>query len=43
MRGAKIESFVDDYYSVAKFRAAYAGALPTMTDRHNGSKSILAS
>ena len=33
MRGAKIESFVDDYYSVAKFRAAYAGALPTMTDK----------
>ena len=33
MRGAKIENFVDGYYSVAKFRAAYAGAMPTMTDK----------
>ena len=26
-------SFVDNYYSVAKFQAAYAGIIPSITDR----------
>ena len=33
MRGCNIESYVHDYYSVAKFRAAYAGVILPMTDK----------
>ena len=32
IRGITIEDFVDDYYSVAKFAAAYAPILPGLTD-----------
>jgi len=32
-RGVKIEDFVHPYYSVNKFKAAYAGIVPSLTDR----------
>ena len=33
MRQPDMGSFVDNYYSVAKFQAAYAGIIPSITDR----------
>src|SRR6266542_725442 len=33
IRGAKIEDYVHPYYSVQRFKAAYAGRIPTMLDR----------
>jgi len=32
-RGMKIDDFVHEFYSVARFRAAYAGRVEAMTDR----------
>jgi hypothetical protein len=32
VRGVEIQSYVDEYYSVARFQAAYAAPMPTMTD-----------
>jgi hypothetical protein len=34
MRNPDMGSFVDNYYSVAKFQAAYAGIIPSITDRN---------
>jgi len=34
MRQPDMGSFVDNYYSVAKFQAAYAGIIPSITDRN---------
>lgn len=31
IRGAQIQAHVDDYYSIEKFRAAYAGSVPSTT------------
>lgn len=31
IRGAEIQAHVDDYYSIEKFRAAYAGSVPSTT------------
>ncbi|KAM0836464.1 hypothetical protein ACQ4PT_062310 [Festuca glaucescens] len=33
INGAEIQTYVDDYYSVEKFKAAYAGRIPSMTDK----------
>ncbi|CAM0882428.1 unnamed protein product [Alopecurus aequalis] len=33
INGAQIETYVDDYYSVEKFKTAYAGSIPSMTDK----------
>jgi hypothetical protein len=33
VRGAEIQSYVDEYYSVARFQAAYVAPMPTMTDK----------
>ena len=34
MRNPDMGSFVDNYYSMAKFQAAYAGIIPSITDRN---------
>ena len=34
MRQPDMRSFVDKYYSVAKFQAAYVGIIPSITDRN---------
>ena len=33
INGAEIQTYVDDYYSVEKFKAAYVGRIPSMTDK----------
>ncbi|XP_048540850.1 uncharacterized protein LOC125520087 isoform X2 [Triticum urartu] len=33
INGAEIQTYVDDYYSVDKFKAACAGNIPSMTDK----------
>ncbi|CAM0871430.1 unnamed protein product [Alopecurus aequalis] len=33
INGDEIPTYVDDYYSVEKFKAAYAGRIPSMTDK----------
>ena len=33
INGAEIQTYVDDYYSAEKFKAAYAGRIPSMTDK----------
>jgi hypothetical protein len=33
MRQTNMEKFVDKYYSVQKFQAAYQGIIPSITDR----------
>lgn len=30
---ARLEDYVDDYYSVSKFKAAYAGSIPCIPDK----------
>jgi hypothetical protein len=37
INGAEIQKYVDDYYSVEKFKAAYVGRIPSMTDKLKGS------
>jgi hypothetical protein len=33
INGAEIQIYVDDYYSVEKFKATYVGRIPSMTDK----------
>jgi hypothetical protein len=33
INGAKIQTYVDDCYSVEKFKAAYVGTIPSMSDK----------